>query len=78
MKKLIKKNSQEHSINRSGNRKYDACSPGISPEKETTIAEMIRMFDTTHLIKQIILIGEDGVVRNVELDFMEDEESITT
>ena len=42
-------------------------------KKEKTIAEMIKMFDDLHLIKQIILIGEDGIVRNVELDFVEDK-----
>jgi hypothetical protein len=41
---------------------------------ENTIREMIKMFDETHLIKQIILIGNDGIVRNIELEFVGDDE----
>jgi len=43
-------------------------------EKEKTIAELIRMFDKAHTIKQIILIGNDGVTRNIELEFVEEDE----
>jgi hypothetical protein len=43
-------------------------------KKQKTIAELIRIFDDAHLIKQIILIGEDGVTRNIELELIGEKE----
>lgn len=42
--------------------------------KQKTVDELMKMFDDAHVIKQIILIGEDGVTRNIELEFVEDDE----
>jgi RNA-binding protein YhbY len=42
--------------------------------KTKTIVELMKLFDDAHLIKQIILIGNDGVTRNIELEFVEDDE----
>jgi len=41
---------------------------------EQNISEIIRAFDKAHLVKQIILVGNDGITRNIELEFVEDEE----
>lgn len=42
-------------------------------EKEQTIAENMKTFDDAHTIKQIILIGIDGITRNIELDFLPED-----
>lgn len=36
--------------------------------------ELVEEFDIEHIIKQIILIGEDGAIRNIELENEEIEE----
>ena len=38
------------------------------------IRENITAFDEAHIVKQIILIGSDGVTRNIELELIEDDE----
>jgi len=40
---------------------------------KNNVADLIRVFDEAHVVKQIILIGEDGVTRNIELAFVEDD-----
>jgi len=30
--------------------------------------EIINQFDNDHIIKQVILIGEDGAIKNIELN----------
>jgi hypothetical protein len=42
-------------------------------EKKNNLLENIIAFDNVHLIKQIILIGEDGIPRNIELEFIDDD-----
>lgn len=39
-----------------------------------SVKENITAFDNAHIIKQIILIGVDGVTRNIEFEFMEEGE----
>jgi hypothetical protein len=36
------------------------------------IKESINQFDKDHIIKQVILIGTDGAVRNIELEVEDD------
>jgi hypothetical protein len=40
-----------------------------------TITDVMKDFENKHKIKQIILIGKDGVTRNIELTFLEDDET---
>jgi len=44
--------------------------------KETSLKENISVFDEAHRVKQIILIGEDGCIRNIELEFVDDSEEL--
>ena len=37
-----------------------------------SIRELITEFEEEHLIKQIILIGNDGAVKNIELEIEEE------
>ena len=38
-----------------------------------SIRELISEFEEKHLIKQIILIGNDGAVKNIELELVEED-----
>lgn len=39
------------------------------------IKEMINEFNEEHIVKQIILIGLDGKVKNIEFEFDDEEDS---
>ena len=38
------------------------------------IVKVIKNFDDLHIIKQIILVGEDGGIRNIEINNEESQE----
>ena len=38
------------------------------------LREKINEFDREHIVKQIILIGSDGVTRNIEFELTDEEE----